>query len=99
MYYTYILTDYSNKFLYVGVTNSLARRIEEHKNHVGNSYTKRYHIFKPVYYECFEDIRNAIAREKQLKRWSRDKKDMLIIQKNPDWLDLTDQIIADQGIY
>ena len=97
MYYTYIPADETDRFLYVGVTNCLARRIEEHKTHTGNSYTKRYHIYKPVYYECFEDVRNAIMREKQLKRWSRDKKDMLITRKNPDWLDLTDQIIADQN--
>lgn len=97
MYYTYIMTDVTNKFLYIGVTNCLARRVEEHKNHAADSYTKRYHICKPVYYECFEDVRNAIAREKQLKCWTRDKKDMLIVSKNPDRNDLSEQIIADQN--
>ena len=97
MYYTYILTDSRNDRIYIGVTNCLARRLEEHQRNLIDGYTKRFHICKPVYYEIFEDVNNAIAREKQLKRWTRCKKDMLIVSKNPDWEDLSEQIFRDQN--
>ena len=64
MYYVYILTNKSNHVLYIGVTNNLKRRLYEHKNELIDGFTKRYHIHKLVYYEHFQNIDDAIAREK-----------------------------------
>ncbi len=88
-YYVYILTNKSNKVLYVGVTNDLVRRMFEHKNKLIEGFTKRYNLVKLVYYEATNDINSAIKREKQLKNWHRDWKINLITQSNPDWEDLT----------
>ncbi len=88
-YYVYILTTKLNKLLYVGVTNNLERRIFEHKNKLVDWYTKRYNINKLVYYETCNDIKDAIAREKQLKWWLRNKKDLLISGFNPERIDLS----------
>lgn len=88
-YYIYILTNKNNTVLYVGVTNNLSRRVWEHKNPVDRkSFTARYHVNKLVYYEFYEHIDAAIAREKQLKAGSRDKKENLVISLNPDCEDL-----------
>ncbi|HEU4565979.1 MAG TPA: GIY-YIG nuclease family protein [Gemmatimonadaceae bacterium] len=85
-YYVYILASRSRK-LYVGVTNDLARRIEEHRS--GKSaHTARYRITRLVHVEATSDIRAAISREKQIKAWRRDKKLELIHMANPGWLDL-----------
>jgi putative endonuclease len=89
-YYVYILTNKSNNFLYIGVTNDLIRRIFEHKNKLMEGFTKKYNLRKLVYYETTNDIESAINREKQLKNWHRDWKMNLIDQFNPDWKDLTD---------
>jgi putative endonuclease len=76
--------------LYIGVTTEIEIRIAQHKNHKGpNSHTSRYNIDKLVYYECFGLISQAIAREKQLKKWSRIKKIRLIVAQNPTWQDLS----------
>jgi putative endonuclease len=88
-YFVYILASRSHNF-YIGVTNSLRRRILEHKNHTFEGFTSRYNIDRLVYYTLFFDIRNAIAREKQLKRWTREKKVALIEGMNPTWQDLSD---------
>ena len=88
MYYVYILTSKSNAVLYVGVTNNLQRRMIEHKNEQNEGFTKRYHIHKLVYFEEYSEINDAIAREKQLKRWVRAKKNWLVETKNPNWDDL-----------
>ena len=84
IYYIYILTNKNNTVLYTGVTNDLARRIDEHKNKLIKGFTERYNVDKLVYYEVFDFIELAIKREKQIKGYSRSKKNLLIDQKNPD---------------
>ena len=87
-YYVYILTNKTNKVLYIGVTNDLERRIFEHKNKLVEGFTKKYNLNKLVYYEVIENISSAIEREKQLKNWHRDWKINLINSFNPMWKDL-----------
>ena len=87
--YTYILTNYTNTVLYVGVTNDLIRRINEHKDGRGSLFTSKYHCNKLVYFDVFPDIEQAIHREKQLKSYPRAWKENLINEKNPDWNDLS----------
>lgn len=87
-YYVYILTNQRNTVLYVGVTNDLKRRAREHKEGLIEGFTKRYHVDKLVYFEELHDIKDAIRREKILKKWSREKKEMLIALRNPLWNDL-----------
>ncbi len=89
MYYVYILTNKGNTVLYIGVTNDLERRIYEHKNKILEGFTKKYNVDKLVYYEETKDINEAIAREKQLKKWSRAKKINLIESVNKTWRDLS----------
>ena len=86
--YVYILSDANNKILYTGFTSDLLKRVWEHKNHVVEGFTKRYHVTKLVYYEEGEDIYSAISREKQIKGKLRKKKIALIENVNPDWRDL-----------
>ncbi len=88
IYYVYILTTKYNKMLYVGVTNSIVRRVSEHKAGVNEGFTKKYNIHKLVYVEVFKYINNAIAREKQIKGYSRAKKENLINTLNPNWDEL-----------
>jgi len=88
-YYVYILTNKSNKVLYIGVTNNLIRRMSEHKNKVINGFTKKYNLTKLIYYEATNSIKSAISREKQLKRWHREWKINLINQFNPEWKDMS----------
>ena len=85
MYYIYILTNKTNKVLYVGVTNNLPRRLYEHQNKLIDGFTKRYNLNKLVYFEEYSEIEMAIAREKQLKGWVRCKKNDLIESVNPSW--------------
>jgi putative endonuclease len=89
-YYVYILTNQSNTVLYVGVTNDIQGRTYDHKNKVFKGFTATYNCNKLVYYEEFQWIHDAIAREKQLKAGSRQKKIDLIIADNPSWNDLSD---------
>ncbi len=77
-----------SKTLYVGVTNNLVRRVFEHKEGLFEGFTKKYQIKNLVYYEEYSDIREAIAREKQLKSWNREKKLTLIERLNPGWEEL-----------
>jgi len=88
-YYVYIMANQS-RTLYIGLTNNIRRRGSEHKNGLVEGFTHRYNINTLVYVESFGDINSAIAREKQIKRWSREKKLHLINQENPDWRDLSD---------
>ena len=90
--YVYLLTNKSNKVLYTGVTGDLTKRIFQHRNKMVEGFTKKYNVYKLVYYEKFDDIENAIAREKQIKGWKRSKKDELIKSMNPNWNDLYDEI-------
>lgn len=86
-YYVYIMASVS-RVLYVGVTNDLARRIFEHKQKLIAGFTKKYNASRLIYFETFTDIHDAIAREKQIKGWRREKKITLIESSNPTWRDL-----------
>jgi len=88
-YYVYILTNKNNKVLYVGMTNNLRRRMYEHKNKLLKGFTSKYNLNKLVFFEETTDVSIAIAREKQLKGWLRNKKIELIQKKNPLWNDLS----------
>lgn len=90
--FTYIMASKRNSTLYIGVTNNLKRRIYEHKNNIIPGFTSKYNIHNLVYYEVFPDIKLAIHREKQLKKYYRHKKIQLIDSKNPQWKDLYDQV-------
>ena len=88
-YYIYLLTNWNNKVMYVGVTNDLARRVYEHKNKLVDGFTRKYNVHKLVYFEETTDVSAAIAREKQVKKWRREKKDVLVVTMNPEWKDLS----------
>lgn len=88
MYYVYILSNQSNSVLYVGMTNNLERRLYEHRSGATEGFTKKYRVHKLVFYEVCSDVRDAIAREKQIKRWSRQKKIDLISSFNREWKEL-----------
>ncbi len=88
-YFVYILTNKYNKVLYTGVTNNIKRRIYEQKNKLVKGFTSKYNLNKLVYFEETNDIRSAIAREKQIKGWLRKKKIELIECINPNWNDLS----------
>lgn len=91
MYYTYILTNWNNKVMYIGMTNNLERRLYEHKHHLIEGFTHRYNVDKLVYCESTTDVRAAIAREKELKGWTRARKNALVESMNPDWQDLSEE--------
>ncbi|HRO42208.1 MAG TPA: GIY-YIG nuclease family protein [Flavipsychrobacter sp.] len=87
--YVYIMTNAHHTVLYVGVTANLLHRVYQHKDHtLKNSFTDKYNVEKLVYYEIFDGIEEAIAREKQIKKYRREKKEALIGQKNSEWKDL-----------
>ena len=88
-YFVHILSNRS-KMLYIGVTNNLKRRVWEYKQGIGSEFVSRYKLDRLVYYERYEDVHRAIAREKQLKGWRRLKKIALIVAVNPAWKDLSD---------
>lgn len=87
--YVYLLTNFSRTTIYTGVTSNLEKRIWEHRNCIHpNSFTARYKVHILVYYEVYESITVAIDREKEIKGWSRKKKEALIQNKNPNWVEL-----------
>ena len=89
MYYVYLLTNRTNVTLYTGVTNDLRRRIWEHRNHADpGGFTAKYGVGKLVYYEMTSDVNAALEREKQIRSWSRKRKNQLIETSNPGWKDL-----------
>jgi len=88
IYFVYLMSNRS-KTLYTGVTNSLMRRVREHKLGVGSGFTCRYKLDRLVYFERFEDVHRAIGREKQIKGWLRSRKIELIVAVNPEWGDLS----------
>ena len=90
--WVYILTNRPNGTLYIGVTADLPRRIWEHREGLVEGFTKRYGLKMLVYAEHHEDIRTAIQRETTMKHWSRAWKVKLILENNPDWIDLYDQL-------
>ena len=78
--------------IYVGVTNDLNRRLYEHKNKIVQGFTQKYNLNKLVYFEETNDINAAIMRKKEIKKWRREKKDKLVNQLNPNWIDLSEQV-------
>jgi len=91
-YYIYIMTNKRDTVFYTGVTNNLMRRVYEHKMKMIEGFTKKYKITKLVYYEIFENIEDAILREKQIKGGSRKKKIELINSMNKNWKDLYEEL-------
>ena len=89
-YYVYLLTNWNNKVMYVGMTNDLQRRICEHKEKFLKGFTKKYNVHKLVYYEQTSDVEVALNREKEIKKWRREKKDRLVENANPIWRDLSE---------
>ena len=96
-FWVYILTNQRRTVLYIGVTNGLLKRVSEHSLAGHSSFARRYHVSTLIYYENFNDPRDAIDREKQLKRWSRLKKETLIGRFNPGWIDLGVMLRGDGG--
>jgi len=88
-YYVYLLTNWNNKVMYVGVTSNLERRVYEHKNKLLAGFTEKYKVNKLVYFETSNDVMAALEREKQIKKWRREKKNLLVIGMNPEWKDLS----------
>ncbi len=91
--YVYILANKRNGTLYTGVTSDLARRVEEHRNGAIRSFTGRYGIHRLVYFEFHDELGAAISREKQIKNWTRRWKLQLIESSNPDWTDLSSELM------
>ena len=87
-YYVYILTNVKRNVMYVGVTNNLEKRVAEHRDRQGGAFTRQYRVNTLVYAEEYQQIDEAIAREKQIKGWRRSKKDALVEAANPTWADL-----------
>jgi putative endonuclease len=91
-YFVYFMTNKNRNVLYLGVTNDLERRVYEHATGEYKGFTKRYNCHYLVYYEHFTEIEQAIDREKEIKKWRREKKDKLIASFNPEWRFLNDEI-------
>jgi putative endonuclease len=90
-YYVYLMTNWNDRVMYLGVTNDLMRRVYEHKNKLVKGFTKKYNVDKLVYFEETADVLSAIAREKEIKKWRRHKKDSLVQRVNPNWRDLAEE--------
>ena len=93
MYYVYILASRKHGTLYIGVTNNVSTRLEQHRSGRGSEFVKKYSVHRLVHVETFPSPQEAIAREKQLKNWHRDWKTRLIEEDNPDWRDLYEDIV------
>jgi len=91
-FYVYILASKRNGTLYIGVTSDLLKRVWDHKNKIVEGFTQKYEVDKLVYFEIHDDAQAAILREKQLKKWRRAWKLLLIEKMNPDWNDLYEHI-------
>ena len=89
VFFVYMMTNRSRVVLYPGITNDLVRRIWEHQNAEIKGFTKNYKVNRLVYYENFDDPRDAISREKEIKGWRRSKKNALVERMNPKWADLS----------
>lgn len=88
-FYVYILTNWNNTVMYVGMTNNIERRMFEHKNKLTDGFTKKYNLTKLVYFEQGTDVHAALEREKEIKKWRREKKNELVMSMNPEWKDLS----------
>lgn len=89
MNYVYMLSNWNDSVLYIGVTSNLLKRLYEHRNGLVEGFTKKYNVHKLVYYEETSYLQSALEREKQLKRWTRAKKNALVNEMNPTWRDLS----------
>jgi putative endonuclease len=89
-YFVYIMSNTYRTVLYIGITNDLERRVQEHKQYIGCAFTKEYNCIELAYYEETNDVRVALAREKQLKNWKREWKNELILKFNPRLIDLAE---------
>ena len=90
-YYVYIMTNFKNSVLYVGVTNDIERRVYEHKHKIIEGFTQKYNVTKLVYYETYSNVNEAIYREKQIKGKTKAYKISLIEKENPQWYDLLEK--------
>jgi putative endonuclease len=90
-YSVYLLTNWNDRVMYVGVTNDLMRRVYEHKHKSVEGFSAKYNLSRLVYFEETPDIHSALAREKEIKRWRRDKKNKLVEGMNPGWVDLSEE--------
>ena len=88
-YYVYLLPNWNNKVIYVVMTSDLQKRIYEHKHKLVKGFTEKYNVNKLVYYEETTDVHATLAREKEIKKWRREKKDNLVKTMNPTWRDLS----------
>jgi len=93
-YYVYIMASKKNGTLYIGVTNDLLRRVDEHKRKVHQGFTSKYDVTRLEYYKETDDISVALTREKRMKKWKRPWKIELIESMNPEWNDLFDELIG-----
>ena len=98
IYYVYMMTTELNSTLYTGVTSNLEVRNYQHKNKTIKGFTSKYNVQKLVYFEECSDPSSAIAREKQIKGWTRAKKNALILEKNPGWKDLSHEWMGDSSL-
>lgn len=92
-YHIYIMTNVHHTVLYIGMTGNILRRGWEHKQKVNEGFTKKYNCTKMVYYENYDEVYDAIDREKQLKGWTRAKKEWLINRLNPEWRDVYEDLV------
>ena len=92
MYYVYIMSNTTGTVLYVGVTNNLKRRVNEHKTKSIDGFTKKYNVVKLLYFDSTNDVMSAISQEKKIKGWTRAKKNTLISSFNPKWEDLYEKL-------
>lgn len=88
--FVYVVANWTGKVIYIGVTANLEKRIYEHKNKIYKGFSQKYNVDKLVYYEQFGEIELAIMKEKEIKKWRREKKDKLINSINPEWNDLSE---------
>ena len=93
LHFVYILASKRNGTLYIGVTNNLLKRVDQHRNNLVEGFTARYGVHRLVYYEQYRNAGDAINREKQLKKWDRQWKLALIEKGNPEWRDLFDELV------
>ena len=96
--FVYILTNERRTTLYVGVSNNLEGRLWQHQNREGSQFTRQYNLTVLIYYEAYPDPTSAIAREKQLKGWTRKKKEALIATLNPEWKDLAPTLFGEDSL-
>ncbi len=97
-FYIYILTNYSKTILYVGFTNNIIRRIIEHKNNLGCKFTRKYKLKQLIYFERCEDVYRMMEREKEIKKWRREKKINLVKSVNPNLNDIIGKLFKDNEI-